>query len=444
LIVFRILHAVMIPPNDDILFDNEPELDSTSDDVWTLLIVDDEPAVHEVTRYTLGSFRFRRKGMRILSAYSGAEAITIMQHHHDIALVLLDVVMETRNAGLRCAARIRNELHNTLVRIILRTGQPGDAPQLEVMLKYDINDYKEKGDLTEIKLLSAVTAALRSYADLTTIEHFRQTLEAQVAERTLELRRAHEELQIAHRQVAEVQQRQERELLEARALQRAMLPKELPKAEWYRVAAVQETASEVGGDYYDFFPQEDGSVLIVCGDATGHGLKAGMMVTLTKALLMVFNGQHSPEESARKIGNIIKAMRLGNLFMGLTLAHVTKERVSIVSAGMPPVLLRRRECSIEAIIQKTMPLGAIANYPFAQVTVPLSSCDTVLFSSDGFAESFNQHQEMLGEEALSQLLLEKGILSPSEFLAECVRAEEDWRGAEERHDDMTLVAIQIL
>ncbi len=422
--------------DDDLLFETEERGDGENQTSWLVLIVDDDPAVHEVTRYTLGMFRFLHKGITMLSAYSGVEALTIMKQQPDIALVLLDVVMESRDAGLRCAGAIRNDVGNSMTRIILRTGQPGDAPQLEVMLKYDINDYKEKGDLTETKLLAAVIAALRSYNDLKTIEQFNRTLEAKVQERTDELRQAHSQLAL-------VQQRQERELMDARAVQKAMLPKSPPSYDWCSIAAVQETAAEVGGDYYDFFPLDDGRLLIACGDATGHGLKAGMMVTLTKALLMVFGKEALPAETAQRIGSIIKSMRLGNLFMGLTLARVSKESMSIVSAGMPPVLIRRANGEIETIIRKTMPLGAI-EFMLEEITVPLSTGDTVLFSSDGFAESFNEKQEMLGEVVLCQRLQEKGSLTPHEFLAECVGVEEEWRGAEERHDDITMVAVEIL
>lgn len=427
----------MQPQDDDLFLETENDSANEQDNTWLVLIVDDDKAVHEVTRYSLGMFRFMHKGITILSAYSGSEALALIRQHPGVALVLLDVVMETRDAGLRCADAIRNEIRNNLVRIILRTGQPGDAPQLEVMLKYDINDYKEKAELTEMKLLASVTAALRSFRDLTTIENYRLSLEEKVRERTHELHHAHQRL-------AEVQQRQERELLEARALQQAMLPKAAPVYEWCDIAALQESAVEVGGDYYDFFPQADGSVIIACGDATGHGLKAGMMVTLTKALLTVMVKSHAPDETLRDISAIIKSMRLGNVFMGLTLAHSTHHSVTIASAGMPPVLLRREDGRIEEVVHKSMPLGAITNFPYQSTSHELFGGDMLVFSSDGFAESFNAEGEMLGDRALGALLETSAERNSEAFVRHCAAKEEAFRGGAERHDDMTIVAVRIL
>ncbi|MEP4891629.1 MAG: DUF3369 domain-containing protein [Aliiglaciecola sp.] len=145
--------------------------------VWKVLIVDDEPEVHAVTRLALNDFIFQEKGLSFISAHSGAEAKELFQKHNDIAVVLLDVVMETDEAGLDVAQYIRNELHNNFTRIILRTGQPGQAPERDVILNYDINDYKSKTELTAQKLFTVVIASLRSYRDIMVIEENRKGLE---------------------------------------------------------------------------------------------------------------------------------------------------------------------------------------------------------------------------------------------------------------------------
>ncbi len=137
---------------------------------WKILIVDDEPEVHKITKTVLKEFLFEHKKLDFLSAYSGAEAIEILKDHKDIAVILLDVVMETDDAGLIVVKKIREELKNTKVRIILRTGQPGLAPEKDVILNYDINDYKEKTELSSIKLFSSIVTAIRSYRDLSIIE----------------------------------------------------------------------------------------------------------------------------------------------------------------------------------------------------------------------------------------------------------------------------------
>ncbi|HSG51627.1 MAG TPA: DUF3369 domain-containing protein, partial [Rheinheimera sp.] len=139
--------------------------------------VDDEPEVHAVTKLALSDFNFQGKGLTFLSAYSGAEAKALIEQHPDAAIMLLDVVMETDDAGLLVARYIREQLHNEHVRIILRTGQPGQAPERQVIINYDINDYKSKTELTAQKLFTVVMSSLRSYRDILALEQSRQGLE---------------------------------------------------------------------------------------------------------------------------------------------------------------------------------------------------------------------------------------------------------------------------
>ena len=165
---------------DDVLqliedFGQEPE-ESTARK-WKIAVIDDDHAVHEGTRFALSDYNLNGQGLEILSAYSAAEGQTLMRAHPDIAAVLLDVIMETDAAGLDLVEFIRNELHNETVRIILRTGQPGQAPERRVIVDYDINDYKAKTELTADKLFTSLTAALRSYQQLERMVQTRRGLE---------------------------------------------------------------------------------------------------------------------------------------------------------------------------------------------------------------------------------------------------------------------------
>lgn len=144
---------------------------------WKLLIVDDDQAVHDGTRFALQRFTLNGRRLEFLGAYSGAEGFELLQSHPDTAVVLLDVVMESEDAGLKLARRIRDDLGNDLVRIILRTGQPGQAPEHKVVVDYDINDYKAKTELTAERLFTALTAALRSYEQLRRLDDTRRGLE---------------------------------------------------------------------------------------------------------------------------------------------------------------------------------------------------------------------------------------------------------------------------
>jgi signal transduction histidine kinase/response regulator of citrate/malate metabolism len=144
---------------------------------WKVAVIDDDPAVHEGTRFALSDYSLHGQTLEILSAYSAAEGRTLMRAHPDIAAVLLDVIMETDAAGLDLVEYIRNELRNETVRIILRTGQPGQAPERRVIVQYDINDYKAKTELTADKLFTSLTAALRSYQQLERMVQTRRGLE---------------------------------------------------------------------------------------------------------------------------------------------------------------------------------------------------------------------------------------------------------------------------
>ena len=144
---------------------------------WKVAVIDDEPAVHDGTRFALSDYKLNGQGLEILSAYSAAEGRELMRGNPDVAVVLLDVIMESDAAGLDLVQFIRNQLKNETVRIILRTGQPGQAPERRVIVDYDINDYKAKTELTADKLFTSLTAALRSYQQLQRMVETRRGLE---------------------------------------------------------------------------------------------------------------------------------------------------------------------------------------------------------------------------------------------------------------------------
>jgi signal transduction histidine kinase len=144
---------------------------------WKIAVIDDDAAVHEGTRFALYDYSLHGQGIEILSAYSAAEGRELMRTVPDIAVILLDVVMETDDAGLRLVDFIRTQLKNEAVRIILRTGQPGQAPERQVIVDYDINDYKAKTELTADKLFTSLTAALRSYQQIQRMVETRHGLE---------------------------------------------------------------------------------------------------------------------------------------------------------------------------------------------------------------------------------------------------------------------------
>ncbi len=151
---------------------------------WKIMMVDDDTQVHQVTKLALRRFRFQNRRLSFLSAYSGQDAIELLQAHPDISMILLDIVMETSDAGLRVIEQVRDVMGNRSIQIVVRTGQPGEAPEESVVLNYAVNDYKTKIELTQQKLFTTLVTGLRAHqtiheleTQLNSCEERRQALE---------------------------------------------------------------------------------------------------------------------------------------------------------------------------------------------------------------------------------------------------------------------------
>jgi len=169
----------------------KPETESQAQEFsgppWKIMVVDDEADIHSVTRIALKSFSYQDRGIEFINAHSAEESKPLLEQHKDIAVILLDVVMETPTAGLDLVKYIRDDLGYKYTQIILRTGYPGYAPEREVIVSYEINDYKTKTELTAFKLFTLMLASLRTYNSVMELEKLRMGLEDKVKERTSEL-----------------------------------------------------------------------------------------------------------------------------------------------------------------------------------------------------------------------------------------------------------------
>ncbi|GAB2897777.1 DUF3369 domain-containing protein [Uliginosibacterium flavum] len=163
--------------NDDMFLQEDTAQPQAPRYTWKLLVVDDEPDVRAVTRMSLRNFTFAERSLEFIEASSAAEALEKLEEHPDIAVALIDVVMETDDAGLKLVEAIRERYHNSLIRLIIRTGQPGAAPERFVIDHYDIDDYKDKTELTTTRLYTTVRSALKAYRDLCAIDINRMGLE---------------------------------------------------------------------------------------------------------------------------------------------------------------------------------------------------------------------------------------------------------------------------
>ncbi|HEY9639930.1 MAG TPA: MarR family transcriptional regulator [Coleofasciculaceae cyanobacterium] len=225
--------------SDELIFAQEDEeIPSTSEPgsspSWKILIVDDDDVVHEVTKLALSDFMLEGKSLTFISAYSAEEAKQLIQLHPDTAIIFLDVVMETENAGLQVVQYIREELGNPLVRIILRTGQPGQAPENVVAIHYGIDDYKTKTELTSQKLFLTVVTALRAFSTLIKMLQVSQKLELELAQ--------HQQA-TASLQISAMQEREKVRQLE-RSLQSEQ-PSPLPPEQRERIETLGQLVTEI-------------------------------------------------------------------------------------------------------------------------------------------------------------------------------------------------------
>jgi hypothetical protein len=257
--------------------------------------------------------------------------------------------------------------------------------------------------------------------------------------RFLDLQQAEE----AARYLQAENERKTRELEGARALQLSMLPKTLPVHPCCELAASMQTATEVGGDYYDFDMDEDGTLTLAIGDATGHGLQAGTMVTATKSLFLLHAREKDLAAVLRRATLILQRMGMRKLFMALALVRLRDGVLELAGAGMPPALVYRAATgSVETVALKGLPLGSALPFPYRTQRVQLAPEDTVVLMSDGFPELFDADGAMLGYERAASLLTEIGGASAEEVIARFEETARAWAGGRALDDDITFVVLK--
>jgi serine phosphatase RsbU (regulator of sigma subunit) len=238
--------------------------------------------------------------------------------------------------------------------------------------------------------------------------------------------------------------RQSKELEQARQLQLSMLPKKLPQLPDLEIGVFMKTATEVGGDYYDFKQLNDGALAVVIGDATGHGLQAGTMVSATKSLFHALAEKLAPLQFLKESSAALKAMGLRNLFMALTIAKFKDNYMQVTAAGMPfPMIYRSANGQVEEVELKGMPLGGFTNFPYKDKKIQLNKGDTVLFLSDGLEEMFNPQNQLLGKEQVIKLFKETAANSPDEIIEYLKNEGVVWASGRDQEDDVTFVVIKI-
>ena len=239
-------------------------------------------------------------------------------------------------------------------------------------------------------------------------------------------------------------ERKTKELEEARNLQLSMLPKEIPHLPNLDIAVYMQTATEVGGDYYDFYTGADGVLTIALGDATGHGLKAGTMVTAAKSLFSSYGKNEDIVETFHEMSSSIKSMNFPLLTMCMIIMKIKDHIMSLSSAGMPPVMIyRKSQKKVEEIIINGMPLGAVKKFPYRNIDVKLESGDLILMMSDGFPEIQNENEELLGYDRVKEYLSNADGKTPEDVIEMLKKYGNDWRNGSEITDDITFITMRI-
>jgi serine phosphatase RsbU (regulator of sigma subunit) len=265
----------------------------------------------------------------------------------------------------------------------------------------------------------------------------------ELSEKTIEQERKAKEEEFTRKLLEADNQRKTKELEEARKLQLSMLPKSVPDVPDFEIAVYMKTASEVGGDYYDFKYDKNGTLIIAIGDATGHGMKAGTMVATIKGLFTAENSQTDVAAFLNKSNSIIRDMRLGNIYMAMLVTKLEGEKVTISSAGMPPALIFRHESKqVEEIKLQAIPLGGPADFTYPKKVTSLSKGDTLLLMSDGLPELFNEQKEILDYFRAKNLFGSIEHSSPVETIKHLVKEANNWRGNAKQEDDITFVVVK--
>ncbi|UCH65032.1 MAG: SpoIIE family protein phosphatase [Ignavibacterium sp.] len=266
----------------------------------------------------------------------------------------------------------------------------------------------------------------------------------ELSQKTIEQERKAKDEELARKLLEADNERKTKELEEARKLQLSMLPSEVPTVKNLDIAAYMKPATEVGGDYYDFKYNSNGTLTVAVGDATGHGMKAGTMVATIKGLFSAEAAETNIVPFFNKCNSIIRDMNLGNLYMAMLLAKIEDSKLIFSSAGMPPVFIyREKKGYVEELRLQAMPLGGIKDFEYAEKETTLSTGDTLLLMSDGFPELFNKQKEILDYERAKEIFGNAATQPSKKIIDELCNAADDWQAGTHQQDDITFVVMKV-
>jgi sigma-B regulation protein RsbU (phosphoserine phosphatase) len=375
-----------------------------------ILVVDDEPDLE-----ILINQKFRREikenKYNFIFANNGVDALKKLNGDPEIELVLTDINMPEMD-GLTLLTKIK-ELKNPLMHSVIVSAY-GDILNIRTAMNGGAFDFIVKPiDLTDLEI--TIKKAVDNLAT------FKNALKSR------------DELMVVRK-----------ELEEARTLQLSMLPNSTPQISELEFAVFMNTASEVGGDYYDFSFKEDGSLNIAVGDATGHGMRAGIMVAIMKALFISDSAELDLVDFFSNSNKTIKALNLGRMMMAFTVLNIKNNQVQFVNAGMPPIFIyKKSDNTVTEFETQGMPLGAISDSTFNINKFDVKTGDAILILSDGLPELKNEKHEQYDYARVKDEFKSVADKTPNDVVEYLKSSASEWANGVEPDDDVTFVVIKV-
>lgn len=375
-----------------------------------ILVVDDEPDLEILINQKFRK-EIKESKYHFIFANNGVDALNKLNADPEIELVLTDINMPEMD-GLTLLSKIK-ELKNPLMHSVIVSAY-GDILNIRTAMNGGAFDFIVKPiDLTDLEI--TINKAVDNLAT------FKKALKSR------------DELMAVRK-----------ELEEARSLQLSMLPNATPKINELEFAVFMNTASEVGGDYYDFSFKEDGSLNIAVGDATGHGMRAGIMVSIMKALFISDSAEIDLVDFFSNSNKTIKALNLGRMMMAFTVLNIKNNNVHFINAGMPPIFIYKKSTkSVFEFETQGMPLGAISDSSFTINKFDVNSGDAILILSDGLPELKNEKNEQYDYARVKEEFKLVADKTPKTVVEQLKTSASKWANGVEADDDVTFVVIKV-
>ncbi len=375
-----------------------------------ILVVDDEPDLEVLIKQKFRK-QIKTDEYKFIFAHNGNEALQKLQEDNKIELVLTDINMPGMD-GLTLLNKIQ-ELNNPLLRSVIVSAY-GDILNIRTAMNGGAFDFVVKPiDLNDLEItikkaldnLEAIKKAIRDRDKLITVQ---------------------------------------KELKDARELQLSMLPKDLPKVKNLEIAVYMKTATEVGGDYYDFSLKEDGSFNVAIGDATGHGMKAGTLVSMMKSLFTANSIDKNIVDFFKSSNNALKKSNLERMMIGFTMINFKDNCAEFVNAGLPPLYhFIKSKNEIKELNIHSLPLGAMSNGNYSSTIIELNKEDVLVMMTDGFPELQNVTEELFGYERVISSFQKVANKSPQEIINYLKDEGSKWVNDADPDDDVTFVVIKV-